>query len=374
MSVLSDNLIAAILALLSALTIAWGTVIRHQLADNLAEDTSTLGGVAATIGQARWWFGSALAMLGYALQLAALGFGTLLLVQPLLVLKLMFTLPLAARLSGYRISRRELTWAIGLTIAVAALVVLGRPAAIGGDISPRTWLVTLIVGVSVLVACCGLAVFAGNNVGKHEHGRAVRLGWGLRLGGGGGYVSGPGLKALLLGTATGWLYGFVALLSKAVVDIYNSVGVAASLVLSWQLWLLVGLSLIGVAIQQAAFNAGSLQKSLPAMTIVEPLVAFSLGYLVLNEQFQATGGQRVALVVAIVVMVVATFELARDSARSQDAEGAGSPQGTAAAGGAGGASAACGAGAGGAGAGGEGGAAATTSASPYPPGTTTPDR
>ena len=116
-------------------------------------------------------------------------------------------------------------------------------------------------------------------------------------------------KALLLGTATGWLYGFVALLSKSVVDTYVNDGLV-QLLLSWELWLLVALAVIGVGLQQAAFNAGPLQASLPAMTVVEPIVAFSLGYIVLGERFQAVGVQWVALFIALATMISATIALA----------------------------------------------------------------
>nr|WP_120492734.1 DMT family transporter [Corynebacterium lactis] len=275
-----NNLLAASLALLSALSIAWGTVIRHRLADGLSDDTGTLSGVAETIRQPRWWLGSFLAMAGYAFQVAALAFGTLLLVQPLLVMKLMLTLPLAARVNGHRISKAETAWSVALTVAVATLVIFGEPAAGITEIPTHVWGYVLALGGIVLGAIYAVAV---------------------------SWKKAP--KALLLGTATGWLYGFVALLSKAVVDIYVHAG-AAALALSWELWLLVALSVIGVGIQQAAFNAGSLRESLPAMTVVEPIVAFSLGYLVLGEHFQAQGAEWIALGAALVTMIAATIALA----------------------------------------------------------------
>lgn len=66
-------------------------------------------------------------MLAYFLQTVALGFGTLLVVQPVLVLSLMFTLPLSARFNGYRLRRTEIFWATLLTVAVGIMIVLGRP-------------------------------------------------------------------------------------------------------------------------------------------------------------------------------------------------------------------------------------------------------
>ena len=91
-------------------------------------------------------------------------------------------------------------------------------------------------------------------------------------------------RPLALGTACGVIYGFVALLSKAVVDIFTHEGLSV-LVGSWQFYGLIGLALTGTVVQQYSFNAGPLAQSLPAMTIFEPIVAFGLGYMVLGEKF-----------------------------------------------------------------------------------------
>ncbi|WP_256881611.1 DMT family transporter [Corynebacterium amycolatum] len=324
---MNNDLLAAILALLSALSIAWGTVIRHNLSGTLEEGTSTLRGVAKTLKLPRWWLGSTLAIAGYVFQVAALAFGTLLLVQPLLVMKLMLTLPLAAKVNGRRISRSEMIWSVALTFAVATLVLLGKPTAGSTDIPTYLWGWALAVGG---VVTCGLyaAAVQWPNTGTGS-------GSDTGTGSGSNTSDSPAIadrsstdnstdstsdtkqrgvlrqnpKALLLGTATGWLYGFVALLSKSVVDTYVNDGLV-QLLLSWELWLLVALAVIGVGLQQAAFNAGPLQASLPAMTVVEPIVAFSLGYIVLGERFQAVGVQWVALFIALATMISATIALA----------------------------------------------------------------
>ena len=330
-SYVNNDLLAAILALLSALSIAWGTVIRHNLSGTLEEGTSTLRGVAKTLKLPRWWLGSTLAIAGYVFQVAALAFGTLLLVQPLLVMKLMLTLPLAAKVNGRRISRSEMIWSIALTFAVATLVLLGKPTAGSTDIPTYLWGWALAAGG---VITCGLYAAAvqwpntgtgsGSNTSdgstiadRSSTGDSSAIADRSSTDNSAGSTSDTkqhgvlrqNPKALLLGTATGWLYGFVALLSKSVVDIYVNDGLV-QLLLAWELWLLVALAVIGVGLQQAAFNAGPLQASLPAMTVVEPIVAFSLGYIVLGERFQAVGVQWVALFIALVTMISATIALA----------------------------------------------------------------
>ena len=278
-----NQLLAVLLGLGSALSIAWGTVLRHRLADELPEGTGTLRGVWSVISRPVWWGGLILALAGYGLQIAALAFGSLLLVQPLLVMKLMFTLPLSAKFDGRRISRQEMSWAIILTVAVAVLVVLGNP--LPGEPQPALsrWLPALGVGVVGFV----LMYHAAGTLLRRE-------------------------KALVLGLATGWLYGYVAVLSKAVIDMWLHGG-AMELLKAWELWSLIALALIGVAVQQASFNAGALRSSLPAMTGGEPVVAFVLGYAVLGERFQVEGANWIWMMVALVAMIWATVVLSRKS-------------------------------------------------------------
>jgi len=104
--------------------------------------------------------------------------------------------------------------------------------------------------------------------------------------------------------------GYVAVLSKAVVDVFASEGFPG-LITCWEFYgLLVGAG-IGTGIQQLSFNAGALKNSLPAMTIGEPIVAFILGYTLLGEKFQVHGLGWVAMGAALAVMVVSTVFLSR---------------------------------------------------------------
>ena len=48
-------------------------------------------------------------------------------------------------------------------------------------------------------------------------------------------------------------------------------------------------AVLGTVVQQYAFGAGKLATTLPAMKVVEPLVALSLGLALLGEKFALTG-------------------------------------------------------------------------------------
>ncbi len=278
-----NNLFAVLFALASALTIAWGTVVRHRIAEEAPSDGSLKSSPFwNAVSRPLWWAGTGTALMGYGLQVVALGFGTLLVVQPILVLSLMFTLPLSARYDGRRITFSEMFWAGLLTMAVAVLVLLGRPVA--GDPQPplERWGPALAIGVVLLI---GIERFAQYQIRRE--------------------------KALLLGIVTGALFGYVAVLSKAVVDIFLHGGPLA-LIFNWEGYALVLGATLGTIVQQYSFNAGALKNSLPAMTITEPIVAFTLGYAVLGEQFRVespTGWFFMGL--ALLAMIFSTVILSR---------------------------------------------------------------
>ena len=54
---------------------------------------------------------------------------------------------------------------------------------------------------------------------------------------------------------------------------------------------------------------GALRLSLPAMTTLEPVVAFILSYTVLGEKFQVHGWNWVIMGIALVTMILSTFAL-----------------------------------------------------------------
>ena len=120
--------IAALLALGAAFFIAIGDVIHQRSAHEVTDEP--VGHVELFMRLLRdrqWWLGSVVAAVGFALQAAALGLGSVLLVQALLVTSLLFALPINARLTHRRVTRWEWTWAALLAGAVAVIVTVGNP-------------------------------------------------------------------------------------------------------------------------------------------------------------------------------------------------------------------------------------------------------
>ena len=275
--------LAAALALLAAVLFAVASAVQQRSA---ADVPDARGGrlVLALARSPRWWAGTLCDTAGFAAQAAALGLGSLLLVQPLLVTTLLVALPLGARWGGRRLRRADWVWAALLVLALAVFAVVGEPTAGVDRAGWRAWLPAWVV-LGLLVGGCLAAA-------------AVRRGT---------------ARAVLLAVAAGVAYGVGAALTKGVVSLLDD-GLPV-LLTSWETWLLAAAMGGGTLLQQSAYQAGALEASLPAVTVGEPVVAVALGVGVLGERLRADAVEWALVGVLVVVMAVATVELARAAAR-----------------------------------------------------------
>jgi drug/metabolite transporter (DMT)-like permease len=273
--------IAVLLALSSALCVAIGDVLQQRAA-HCAEDRS-IGHVelfANLLRNRRWWFGAVLLVASLALQAAALSQGSVLLVQALLMLSLLFALPLNARFSRRTVHCGEWLWAGLLTAAVVVIVVIGNPQSGRSAASLKTWIVVAAVLGPLLVAC----VVAGR-------------------------IRGGATAALLYALVSGSLWGIFAVLAKEVVARLDDGGPAVFR--TPELYAAILVAIGGVVGSQFAFRAGPLTASMPALQVSQPVLAAVLGVVVLDETLRAGRVALIGLATAVVVMVAAIVQLAR---------------------------------------------------------------
>ncbi|OBF97268.1 hypothetical protein A5790_01200 [Mycobacterium sp. 852002-51152_SCH6134967] len=276
--------LAVVLALGAAVFVAIGDVIHQRQAHEVADEpVGHLELFTRLLRDRQWWLGSFVAAAGFALQAAALGVGSVLLVQAILVTSLLFALPIHARLSHQRVTPWQWTWAALLAASVAVIVTVGNPTEGDSRASWETWTAVLVVLVPALALCVI----------------------------GAGIWKGP-VSAVLLALVSGALWGLFAVLTKGVVDRLGD-GLEA-LLRTPELYVWVVVAVAGTAWQQASFRAGSLTASLPTMTVTEPVVAAVLGVVVLGETLRPGEEGWLVLIVAVVVMVVSTAALARGEA------------------------------------------------------------
>ena len=118
---------ASVLAILSALAFALGTVLQQRgtLETKAAEGDPHF--LAEIIRKPVWLIGGALQICGWVLQAAALSRGSLAVVQSLCALSLVFALPLGARLTGQHVGRRSIIGASITLIGIITFVAVGQP-------------------------------------------------------------------------------------------------------------------------------------------------------------------------------------------------------------------------------------------------------
>lgn len=279
------TILAGLLAVLAAALFAVASAAQQRAAADVPDDDARgLGLIRRLVRSRLWWVGTLGDGGGFVAQAAALGLGSLLLVQPLLVTTLLFALPLSARWAGRPLARTDVRWAVVLVAALAVFVVVGEPTA-GVDRAPvERWLPAAVVIGVVFAACLA--------------GAAVRRGTS---------------RAVLLAVGTALMYGATAALIKGTVSLVDD-GVPA-LLTAWETYALVAAVAVGTLLQQSAFQAGALGASLPIVTVGEPVIAVALGIVVLDEQVRSSGAEWALIGVLAVVMAVATAALARSAAQ-----------------------------------------------------------
>ena len=283
-----DTALGIGLAVVAALLLAFASAAEHGAAH--AESDVRAGGWAMLQALRRrplWLVGVTSDVSSFAFQAVALGFSSLLLVQPLLVLSLLFALPLNARLTGRRVSRRDWAWAATLVAGLAVLDTVGQPTAGQDQASAQEWLPASAVVVAVVAVCIAVAVT--------RRGTA---------------------RAVSLAVVTGVTYGVTAAMTIGVVGALDD-GVGA-VVTSWELYVLIVAATTGWWLQQSAYQAGALTASLPIVMVAEPVVAVALGVWILDERIRTGPAGWVVLALAAGTIIVAVVALAHSKAAADE--------------------------------------------------------
>jgi drug/metabolite transporter (DMT)-like permease len=284
-------LLAICFALISALLYATASVLQHRAAIAQAQHHSMrLGLLARLVTEPLWLAGIAADGLAFVFQFIALGHGSLILVQPLLVSGLLFALPLGAWLAKAPLTAGDWAGAAAVVVGLSIFLVVSSPDRGHQEVSGRAW---LILGV-VCVALIGALVL--------------------------GARGGPGRRrAALLAAAGGVVYGLTAALTKSEAHL---LGLGITQALNWQLVALVIAGGLGMLLAQSAFQAGPLDASLPMLSVTDPIVSIAIGAFAFGEGIETNRVASTLEVVGLVLVVVGVFALGRSQARIEGHEAA----------------------------------------------------
>ena len=227
-----------------------------------------------------WVFGSVLLGFAIVFQLVSLGFSPLIVVQPIGAVALVMTSIINSRVSKTRLNKMS-KWAVTLCVGgIGIFVAIAAFTAVNSPISAADLLEILTILAVVL------AVFA-------------IVFWIFR----------KRASALFYIVGAGVLYGFVATLAKVVITRVFS---GATDWLTWGCLLALLLAtVLGALFVQNAYSSGPPDLVIAGLTVIDPIVAVTIGIVILDEASQAPGWAILSFVGAGAIAVIGVFLLAK---------------------------------------------------------------
>ena len=220
--------------------------------------------------QPLWLVGICGDLSGFILQVVALKFGPLALVEPILVCDLIFASVIASYL------RRQwdpvmLTGVVACAAGVAGFLVISRPTEGRSTVSLPD---VLPLAVGLAAAMAGCLVLSRLN-------RQVR--------------------PLALALACGIAYGVAAFLVKLITSQFSGI---PQMLAAWPIYAVAVIGPLGFLLNQNAFQQGTLiAPVLAVITAMDPLVSIGLAHLWLHESLTSSAAGAVAAGAALLLMV-----------------------------------------------------------------------
>ncbi|SDS31861.1 DMT family transporter [Actinopolymorpha singaporensis] len=263
------------LALLVAVTNATSNVLMRKAARGVPTASQfQLSLLLRLVHSPAWLVGLILSLATYPLGAAALGFGKLSVVQPILVLELPLSLIGASWLFDSRLTRRDWLGIAGMTVGLIGLLVVLVPK--GGH----------VIGIPASTWLLGSGLNIGLVVALYVLGRRTTQ---------------PSGRAAYLGAGCGLAFGLSAVYMKSMTEVFTVEGISGVLT-SWQLYGSIAVATLAFWLLQNAYAAGQLAASQPGVTLLDPAVAIVWGLIVFQEKTE--GGLFLVLAVAATVAIV----------------------------------------------------------------------
>ena len=242
----------------------------------------------ALLRRPSWVIGTVMLGLAIAFQLTSLNFSPLIVVQPLGAVALVVTAIVNSRLSKVKLSKRLIRAILFCVLGIALFVGVAAFHAHSKPVTERQLITVLILLGIVLV------IFAAFFVMLRKKFKAVF------------YILGAGV-----------LFGFVATLAKTVIDRIKTLSLESFQTGNFE-WLtiscvvaLLAASLLGSYFVQSAHSHGPPDLVVAGLTVIDPLVAVTIGIVVLNETAGAPLWTAPAFLIAGGLAVYGVYLLSR---------------------------------------------------------------
>jgi drug/metabolite transporter (DMT)-like permease len=282
--------IAIVLGLTAALVLGVAEVADQRSTKRVRQRRALAPTIFVDLVRQPLWLASIVGTLtGFALQVVALHFGPLALVEPLLLCDLIFAVLLASFLRR-ALDPVVLAGVVATAGGVAAFLAIARPTT--GNTSVGFFVVLpLAVGLTAAVVGCLLA-------SRHSN---------------------DNVRALALALACGICYGVAAFLIKLVVS-PNGGGITGILT-DWPIYALAIVGPLGFLLNLNAFQQGAvIAPVLTIVTVCDPLISIALAAWWLDEKLSSTPAAIAGEVIALLVMVAGIVVVAHRSPRMTQAD------------------------------------------------------
>jgi drug/metabolite transporter (DMT)-like permease len=272
--------VAVALGLLAAVAFAAGTVLQQR--GTLRTPAGDARFLVQILHEPVWLAGGGLQALGWTLQAAALDRGSLVVVQSLTTLSLVFALPLGAWLTDQHIGRTEVVGALAVVAGIVVFLSAGTPTGGTSNPSATAWWTAIVVSAVLVV---GPGVLATKQRGA--------------------------ARAALFGVAAGVSFGLQAAVTKVFVDQIGH-GVA-HLLGTWSTYGLIASALAGFVLQQSALKTGVLAAAMGANNASTLVWSVVLGFLAFDETMAADAARRFPAWLGLALAVLGVITLASRS-------------------------------------------------------------
>jgi hypothetical protein len=227
-----------------------------------------------------WLAGGVLDALGFVLQAVALWKGSLVLVEPLMTVDLVFLMLILRFRYKVTTGTREWLAVAGIVLGLSGLLIAADPRSRMNPFDGTHWLIISIISTVVILS----GVFVVRNLRSSN------------------------LRAAIAGTITGVNFAFSASLTKlAVQQLQYGLPYFLS---HWQFYAMVASLLVSMVNIQSAYAAGSLAISQPALEIVNPVVSVLFGIYLFGDFIRLTplaiAGEVVSAVAVAIGVILLT--------------------------------------------------------------------
>lgn len=272
-------ILVVLLGLAAAVFLALGFVLQQRAAAEApVNDMLSLRILVDLMRRPLWLAGIGSMIVGQLLGAAALRFGELTIVEPLLAANILFALPLAASLRREHLGMREWSGALALAAGLGGFVWAADPQ--GSEALQLPWPNWAVSTGAIIAIALGLVAVAKRLPFARE--------------------------ATLLAGAAGCLYGLQDALTRKTLNAHGIFAVFTD----WPVYLLLAVAVTGLMLAQSAFRAASLAASLPAITIAEPITGIAFGAGVYGEGIRVSGLPLTGEVLSLLLMALGVWLVA----------------------------------------------------------------